>query len=269
VVVRLPTDPAILGHPAYKARNYKIGQTVAAPSGPSYAEYIVKNWVETFPVPDTISPKIAGSVALQGLTALSFIEEAYEAKSGEYVLIHAAAGGLGLAMSQLLKARGVHVIGSVSSDEKAALAKQNGVEFVVVYTKEDLVKRVNEITNGLGVHGIYDGIGKTTWNANFDMIRRKGTIVALGNASGVVPPINIMQLKAKNVKLCRPMFFTYMSTPEEVNNYFPKLWKAIESGDFKVTFSKEYPFTVEAIREAQLKQGTGKTMGKLTVKISD
>ena len=114
------------------------------------------------PVPESIDSKTAAAAALQGLTAATFSEEAYGAQSGDYVLVHAAAGGLGLILCQLLKSRGAHVIGSVSTDEKAALAKENGAEFVINYKNEDLIKRVGEITQGEGVHGIYDGVGKTT-----------------------------------------------------------------------------------------------------------
>jgi NADPH:quinone reductase len=101
-------------------------------------------------------------VSTQGTTALAFIEEAYKAMPGDYALVHAAAGGLGLILCQLLKSRGVHVIGSVSTEDKARLAKENGAEFVIVYTKENLLNRVMEITDGQGVHGIYDGVGKAT-----------------------------------------------------------------------------------------------------------
>jgi NADPH:quinone reductase len=114
------------------------------------------------PVPSSIDSKTAAAAAIQALTAITFIEEAYKAESGDYVLVHAAAGGLGLMLCQVLKARGAHVIGSVSTDEKAALAKENGAEFVVNYKAEDLIKRVQDITQGEGVHGIYDGVGKVT-----------------------------------------------------------------------------------------------------------
>lgn len=126
------------------------------------AEYVTKPWIKVLPVPSGITARTAAAASLQGLTALTFITEAYHANKGDYVLVHAAAGGLGLNLVQLLSTRGVHVIGSVSSDAKAQVAKENGAEFVVVYTKENLIQRVDEITNGEGVHGIYDGVGKST-----------------------------------------------------------------------------------------------------------
>lgn len=114
------------------------------------------------PIPDNIDTKTAAAASLQGLTAVTFTEEAYSAQAGDYILVHAAAGGLGLILCQILKARGAHVIGSTSSDEKGAMAKENGAEFIINYKKEDLIKRVLEITQGEGVHAIYDGVGKTT-----------------------------------------------------------------------------------------------------------
>jgi NADPH:quinone reductase len=130
--------------------------------GTAYAEYISKPWIKVLPVPSEVSARTAAASLVSGLTALTFIEEAYRANEGDYVLVHAAAGGLGLNLCQLLRAKGVHVIGSVSSEQKAQLAKENGAEFVVIYTKEDLIKRVAEITDGQGVQGIYDGVGKAT-----------------------------------------------------------------------------------------------------------
>jgi NADPH2:quinone reductase len=131
-------------------------------NGAAFAEYITRSWIKVFAVPSTIDARTAASASLQGTTALTFIEEAYKAMPGDYALVHAAAGGLGLILCQLLKSRGVHVIGSVSTEDKARLAKENGAEFVIVYTKENLLNRVMEITDGQGVHGIYDGVGKAT-----------------------------------------------------------------------------------------------------------
>ncbi|KAG8780069.1 hypothetical protein FRC16_003223 [Serendipita sp. 398] len=222
ILLELPSDPAVLEDPEFKARNFQVGQTVACITGPAFAEYIAKPWHKVLPVPAGIDTRTAAAVPLQALTVLTFVEEAYKAEPGDYVLLHAAAGGFGLNMCQILKARGVHVIGSVSTDEKAALAKANGAEFVIVYTKEDLIKRVGEITQGQGAHGIYDGVGKATyvlplfrkvtppkfsfrWEGNFEMIRRKGTIVTFGNASGVVPAFSPMKLKDKNLKVARPV----------------------------------------------------------------
>ena len=128
----------------------------------SFQEYVARNWVNVLPVPSTISTRSAAAIALSGFTALTFITEAYAAKAGEWVLVHAAAGGLGTILCQLLSNRGVHVIGTTSTPQKAEIAKSNGAKAVIVTTQEDTVKRVLELTGGEGVHGIYDGIGKDT-----------------------------------------------------------------------------------------------------------
>lgn len=268
ILESLPTDPAVLNDPEFKARNYKVGQLVATGVGPAFAEYVSKPWIKVLSVPDGVDPKIAAAVPVQGLTVLTIIEESYKAKKGDYCLVHAAAGGLGLTFCQLLSARGVHVIGSVSTREKVELAKANGAEFVINYKEEDLIKRVNEITNGEGVHGIYDGVGKSTWAGNFEMIRRKGTIVSIVNASGVIPPISVLELKNKNIHLVRPDNNNYLVTPEEVNQYNTQLWDAVTSGTLKTHIYKEYPFTPQGVAEAQEEQSSGKTTGKLVIKIA-
>jgi NADPH2:quinone reductase len=115
------------------------------------------------PVPDTVSTRTAAAVLLQGLTATTFMEEGYNVQKGDIILIHTVAGGLGLLFSQIAKSRGATVIGTTSNEEKAALAKQNGADHVIIYKQENTVQRVLEITNGEGVHAVFDGVGKDTW----------------------------------------------------------------------------------------------------------
>lgn len=153
------------------------------------------------------------------------MEEAYNVQKGDFILIHTIAGGVGLLMNQLAKSRGATVIGTTSSKAKADLALEHGADHVILYTEEDTVKRVLEITNGEGVHAVYDGVGKDTYvsrpilclepclfvqyfrfDNDFKLIRRKGTIVSLGNASGAVPPFAPLKLSEKNVKLLRPKY---------------------------------------------------------------
>jgi NADPH:quinone reductase len=128
----------------------------------SFQEYIARNWVNVLPVPSTSPTRSAAAIAISGFTALTFITEAYAAKPGEWVLVHAAAGSLGTFLCQLLSAKGVHMIGTTSTPQKAEIAKANGAEVVIVTSQEDTVKRVLEVTGGEGVHGVYDGIGKDT-----------------------------------------------------------------------------------------------------------
>ncbi len=141
-----------------------------------------------------------------GLTALTLGTEAYNIQKGDTILIHTVAGGLGLLFTALAKSRGATVIGTTSTPEKAEIAKSYGADHVILYTKEDTVKRVLEITGGEGVHAVFDGVGKDTFLANFDLLRRKGTLVAVGNASGPPDPISPLKLSPKNIKLVRPRY---------------------------------------------------------------
>lgn len=120
-------------------------------------------WKSVYPVPESISTRNAAAGLLQGLTVCSFFEEAYKVQKGDTILVHTVAGGLGLLFAQLGKARGATVIGTTSTPKKAELAKKNGADHVILYPKEDTVKRVLEITNGEGVHAVFDGVGKDTW----------------------------------------------------------------------------------------------------------
>lgn len=128
------------------------------------------------------------------------VKESYALQRGDWVLVHAAAGGVGLLLCQMASHLGAHVIGTTSTTEKAKLAKENGAEHIINYAKESIVDKVLELTGGMGVQGIYDGVGKDTWEDDFKVIARKGTIVSFGNASGAVEPFAPLKLAAKNVK---------------------------------------------------------------------
>jgi NADPH:quinone reductase len=128
----------------------------------SFAEYMILPWTKAYPIPDPVPDSTAVAAMVQGLTALTFMTEAYNVQKNDWILVHTVAGGLGLMFAQVAHSRGARVIGTTSSKEKAELAKQNGAEFVIIYTQEDTVKRVLEITNGKGVAAIFDGVGKDT-----------------------------------------------------------------------------------------------------------
>ena len=179
-------------------------------------------WKFVYSVPASIPIEIAAGV-LQGLTAVTFFEEAYKVKKGDTILVHTIAGGMGLLFAQLGRHVGATVIGTTSTQAKAALAKANGADHVILYPVEDTVKRVLELTNNEGVDAVFDGVGKDTsvmffylsrtraqvsdfisFDNNFKLIKRKGTIVSFGNASGPVEPFSILRLAEKNVTLLRP-----------------------------------------------------------------
>ncbi|KIJ66451.1 hypothetical protein HYDPIDRAFT_86284 [Hydnomerulius pinastri MD-312] len=268
-IVGLPTDEAVLSDPDYQKRGYKEGSTVAVDYLSSHAEYISVPWKTVYPVPESVSALTAVSVLLQGITAVSFMEEAYNVQKGDIILVHTVAGGLGLLFCQLAKSRGATVIGTTSTEEKAALAKQNGADHVIIYKKENTVQRVLEITKGEGVHAVFDGVGKDTFDSNFEMLRRKGTLVSVGNASGAVPPFPPLKLVQKNLKLLRPTMTNYTATASEVLYYSNALWSLVANGTLRSIIHKEYPFTAEGVREAQSDLTGGKTAGKLVIKVSD
>ena len=157
----------------------------------TYAEYTSTTYAKAMPVPPNLSPDLAVASLLQGLTALTLIREAHPVKPGDFVLVHAAAGGTGLWLCQLLKWVGAHTIGTVSTVAKGELARANGAEWVVDYSRENVVARVKEITGGAGVVAVFDGVGKDTFDEDLEVVARKGTIVSFGNASGQVPPFTI------------------------------------------------------------------------------
>lgn len=268
-IVRLPTDPAVLNDPDYQKREYKHGSRVAVGSLSSHAEYISVAWKTAYPVPESITARTAAASLIQGLTAISFMEESYNVQKGDIILIHTIAGGLGLLMCQFAKYRGAMVIGTTSTKEKAELAKSNGADHVIIYKEEDTVARVLEITNDEGVHAIFDGVGKDTFEADFRMIRRKGTLVSMGGASGPVPPFAPLKLSEKNVRIVRPRMSNYAYTPSESLYYGDALFSLLSNNTLKPLIHKEYPFTAEGAREAHMDLIGGKTVGKLLIKVGN
>ncbi|TFK26679.1 NAD(P)-binding protein [Coprinopsis marcescibilis] len=267
-IVALPTDPNVLDDPGYKLQNFKIGDKVAADCLGSYATYISVAPKYVYPIPSSLSTRVAAAAALQGFTAVTFTEEAYPVKKGDVILVHTVAGGLGLLFAQLIKAKGATVIGTTSTPEKVELAKKHGADHVILYPVEDTVQRVLELTNGEGVDAIFDGVGKDTFDNNFKMIKRKGTIVSVGNASGPVEPFSILRLGAKNIKLLRPAMFNYIYTIEEAAHYGQELFGKVDSGELKINIFKEYPFTAEGAAQAHSDLVGGKSTGKLLIKVN-
>jgi len=159
----------------------------------AYAEYTAAPALHTAKIPTAVSSDVAAASLLQGLTALTLIRESYEVKKDDWILVHAAAGGVGLLLLQLIKAVGGKAIGTVSTPEKAELALKNGAVEVINYgsANEDVEKRVKEITGGVGVIASLDGVGKATFDVSLASLARKGTFVSFGNASGAVPPLTI------------------------------------------------------------------------------
>ncbi|KAI5118257.1 hypothetical protein M0805_008191 [Coniferiporia weirii] len=203
-VVGLPTDSSVLADEQYKKRRFAEGARVIVRYTGSFAEYVSVPWAKVNVLPPSISLRTASALPVQGLTALTFMSEAHNVQAGETVLVHTVAGGLGLLFAQIAKARGATVIGTTSTAEKAALARAHGADHVILYPLENTVERVLALTGGEGVHAVFDGVGKDTFDNNFLLLRRKGSLVSVGNASGAVPPFPPLKLTGKNIKLTRP-----------------------------------------------------------------
>ena len=224
-----------------------------------YAEYTAVSAESVWKVPGPIPLDRACAAILQGLTALTLIDEAYEVKKGDWVLVPAAAGGTGGWLCQLIKARGGHVIATASTPEKRKLAEEYGADVAVSY--EEAIATVKEKTGGKGVAASFDGVGASTFDMSLEALARKGTVVSFGNASGPVPPLTISRLTAKNAKVCRPTMVNYLVTREEKERYAGELWEIMERPGFRVEVHETYPLS--EIRKAHEDLEGRKTTGKL------
>ncbi|GFF41130.1 probable quinone oxidoreductase [Aspergillus udagawae] len=247
--------------------NFQVGDRVAWLSTGGYAEYTAVAAAKTVKIPDGISDEDVMASFLSGLTVLSLAKETYAVQKGDWVLLHAAAGGAGFLMTQILKAIGAHVIGTAGGPEKVELVKSLGADHVIDYRSEggkDWVKHVKEITGGRGVDVVYDSVGKDTWEGSLEAVKRKGTIVWFGNASGPVPPLPLNKLSPKCVKVARPTLFGYIETREEFEFYVNELFNLLQSGQLKVRIHKIYP--LEQVQQAHIDLEGRKTTGKPLLK---
>jgi len=268
-ILALPASEEILNDKEYQSRNFKVGDKVVVCDTGVFANYKAMHWTKVGPLPEGVSTKVAAGGILSGLTALTFLKEAYAVKPNDWILIHAVAGGFGLQATQLAKRFGARVIGTTSTPEKAELAKKYGADHVILYTQEDVPKKVLELTGGNGVQAVYDGVGNDTWEDNFESVAMKGTIVSMGNASGVVPPFPPIKLMPKNLKVCRPTILNYIVDPVDRLNYTKEYFSYVAEGTVKVLVHKEYPFTAEGVAQAQQDIIGRGTAGKLLIKIGN
>ena len=240
----------------------KPGDRVAytgAPPG-SYCDvrlYAADRLVKT---PEGISDEQAASIMLKGMTAHYLIHRTYAVKRGDTVLFHAAAGGVGMLACQWLKALGATVIGTVGSDEKAAIAKAHGCDHTIVYTREKFVERVKEITGGKGVPVVYDSVGKSTFDGSLDCLRPFGMMVLYGNASGPVPPFNLGLLAQKgSLYVTRPTLVTYIAARADLEAASRALFDVVKSGKVKVEITARYKLAdaAQAHRDLEARKTTG------------
>ncbi|MGH8704869.1 MAG: quinone oxidoreductase family protein [Burkholderiales bacterium] len=223
-------------------KNLKPGDRVAYTGQiGSYAEARLVPADRLVKIPKGISDQQAASMMLKGMTVQYLIHRVYAVKRGDTVLWHAAAGGVGLIACQWLKAKGVTVIGTVSSDDKAALARAHGCRHTIVYTRENFAQRVRELTQGKGLPVVYDAVGKTTWDGSLDCLRPRGMMVSFGNASGAVPPVNLGVLSQKgSLYVTRPTLMTYTASRAELEETAKSLFEVVKSGKVKIETTARY-----------------------------
>ncbi|KAK6462091.1 NADPH:quinone reductase [Scheffersomyces coipomensis] len=249
--------------------NFKVGDNVAYIAPKAFAQYTkLTDKSKLVKLDDNLSEdefKIYGGALLQGLTALTFISESYNVKKDDFILVWAASGGTGSILVQLASQRGAKVIAIASTSEKLAKTKELGAQFTINYKTEDVAARVKEITNGQGVAAVYDSVGKVSFDISLESLTRKGTFVSFGNASGMVPPLVITRLSAKNIVFVRPRVLGYVETPQEWDHYTGILLNALQSGDLKLDISAVYPLSEFSKATEALE--SGKTSGKLIIEI--
>jgi NADPH2:quinone reductase len=239
----------------------KAGDRIAYTGLPgSYCEVRVVPADRLVKLPQGISEEQGASMMLKGLTVHYLIHSTYAVKKGETVLWHAAAGGVGLIACQWLKAMGVTVIGTVGSEEKAALAKAHGAEHVINYSRENFVERVKSITGGKGVPVVYDSVGKSTWEGSLDCLRPRGLMVSFGNASGAVPPVNLGILSTKgSLYVTRPTLATHIAMRADLVERSKSLFDMVTSGKLKIETTGRYKLAdaAQAHRDLEGRKTTG------------
>lgn len=243
----------------------KVGDRVAyaAPPVGAYAEVRLMPADRVVILPDAISDETGAAMMMQGMTVEYLIRRTYRVKAGETVLLHAAAGGIGLIACQWLKHLGATVIGTVGSPEKAELARAHGCDHPVNYREESFVERVKEVTGGQGVPVVYDSIGKDTWDDSLDCLRPMGLMVTFGNASGPVPPTNLGVLGQKgSLYVTRPTLMTYTAKREDLEASAQALFEVVLSGAVKIEVHQTYPLaeTAQAHRDLEGRKTTGSTI---------
>ncbi len=243
----------------------KVGDRVAYAGGPigSYAEVRNMPAHRLVPLPGALSFDQGAAMMLQGMTAQYLIRRTFKVRPGQTVLFHAAAGGVGLIACQWLKALGVTVIGTVGSDEKAALAKAHGCDHPIVYTRENFVQRVKEITGGKGVPVVYDSIGKDTWPQSLDCLEPLGMFVTFGNASGPLPPINALDLSNRgSLFFTRPTLNTYVAKREDLLATAKDLFDVVAAGKVRIEINQRYALkdAAQSHRDLEGRKTTGSTI---------
>ena len=244
--------------------NLSVGDRVAygGPIG-GYAEVRLIPADRLVKLPDAISFEQAAAMMLQGMTAEMLLRRVHEVRAGETILVHAAAGGVGLILCQWAKALGATVIGTVGSDEKAELVRAHGCDHPIVYTRQDFVAEVARITGGDKVPVVYDGVGRDTFMKSLDCLARRGLMVSFGNASGPVDPFPATILAQKgSLFLTRPTLYDYTLAPDELQQAARALFAVVESGKVKIEVKQRFPLrdAADAHRALESRKTSGSTI---------
>lgn len=245
-------------------KDFKAGDHVAQTGVMGgYAEFQAVPAERLVKIPDALSYEQAAAIMLQGATVHYLVRSTYPLKAGETVLLHAAAGGIGLLLTQYAKKIGARVIGTVSTEEKAKLAREAGADEIIIYTKEDFVAETKRLTNGKGVDVVYDGVGKTTFEGSLQSLRPRGYMVLFGGASGAVPPFDPIQLtQLGSLFLTRPSLGHYIATRDELQWRFSEIFQLVLAGDLKIHIGAKYKLAgaAQAHRDLEARKTVGKVL---------
>jgi len=241
-----------------------VGDRVAygGPVG-GYAELRLVPADRLVKLPDSISSEQAAAMMLQGMTAEMLLRRVHQVKAGETILVHAAAGGVGLILCQWAKALGATVIGTVGSEEKAELARSHGCDHPIIYTRQDFVAEVDRITGGAKVAVVYDGVGRDTFMKSLDCLHRRGMMASFGNASGAVEPFDALLLARKgSLFLTRPTLYDYTLDPADLQQSARALFDVVESGKVKIEIGQRFALAdaAEAHRALEGRKTSGSTV---------
>lgn len=248
----------------HEVRTVKPGDRVAYTGiQGSYAEYAAVAADRLMKIPDQLDFHQAAACMLQGMTAHYLTHSTYPIKKGDTVLIHAAAGGVGLLLVQMAKYLGARVIGTAGSKEKADLAREAGADEVIIYSEQDFENETRRLTDGTGVHVVYDGVGKSTFEKDLNVMRPRGYVVLFGGASGPVPPFDLIKLSQKgSLFVTRPTLHHYISTRDDLEQRSGDVMQMILSGNLKLRIHKKYPLAEaqQAHRDLEGRKTTGKLL---------
>ena len=253
-----------------KVRDFTIGDRVAYSGAPLGAYSTIRNYPtkNLVKIPKDIDLDTAATLMTKGLTTHYLLHKVYPVKSNETLLFHAAAGGVGQIFCQWAKSLGCKVIGTVSSEEKVKIAKKNGCDFVINYSKENFAKKVMELTNGKGVPVVYDGVGKNTFEGSIECLKTRGMMVSFGNSSGALSDINVTKMiQPKGLFFTRPSMNHYLATRDEITEGANNLFEKLKLGKVKISIFKKYQLNdvVQAHKDLEARKITGPSILKPSI----